>query len=111
MKYTIILLSICLSNFLYSQSIDIPRSTIGLKISVTGVSICMLGVSMKTHAVKTYNPTQGYSYTRIETTIERQRTQLTTFEKGFYLNQCMPSQLTRLYTNDSKVRIKLIKTL
>jgi len=82
MKYTIILLSICLSNFLYSQSIDIPRSTIGLKISVTGVSLCMLGVSMKTHAVKTYNPTQGYSYTRIETTIERQRTQLNTLLVG-----------------------------
>jgi len=82
MKYTIILLSICLSNFLYSQSINIPRSTIGLKISVTGVSLCMLGVSMKTHAVKTYNPTQGYSYTRIETTIERQRTQLNTLLVG-----------------------------
>ena len=82
MKYTIIILSICLSNFLYSQSIDIPRSTIGLKISVTGVSLCMLGVSMKTHAVKTYNPTQGYSYTRIETTIERQRTQLNTLLVG-----------------------------
>lgn len=82
MKYTIILLSICLSNFLYSQSPDIPPSTIGLKISVTGVSLCMLGVSMKTHAVKTYNPTQGYSYTRIETTIERQRTQLNTLLVG-----------------------------
>lgn len=82
MKYTIILLSICLSNFLYSQKVDPPSSTVGLKISVTGVSLCMLGVSMKTHAVKTYHPQQGYSYTHIETTIERRRTQLNTLLIG-----------------------------
>lgn len=82
MKYTIILLSICLSNILYSQTLDSPPSTIGLKISVTGVSLCMLGISMKTQVVRHYNPQYGYNFTRVETTIQRRRTQLQTLLFG-----------------------------
>tara|TARA_R110000824_G_scaffold54915_1_gene151420 strand:- start:1663 stop:1980 length:318 start_codon:yes stop_codon:yes gene_type:complete len=82
MKYTIIILSICLSNILYSQTIDSPPSTVGLKISVTGVSLCMLGVSMKTQVVKHYAPHYGYNFTRVETTIQHRRTQLQTFLIG-----------------------------
>ena len=82
MKYTIILLSICLSNILYSQTIESPPSTIGLKISVTGVSLCVLGVSMKTQVIRYYNPQYGYNFTRVETTLQRQRTQLNTLLVG-----------------------------
>ena len=82
MKYIIILLSICLSNILYSQTLEQPPSTIGLKISVTGISVCMLGVSMKTQVVKHYNPHYGYNFTRIETTIQHRRSQLQTLLMG-----------------------------
>ena len=73
-----ILLSLLLSfNIIcFAQTHKIPDNNLGLKISVTGASICMLGASMKSSVIKQYTPPHGYTFTSVTPTVSHRRTQL-----------------------------------
>ena len=52
------------------------QNNLGLKVSVTGASLCMVGVSMKPTAMKQYTPHHGYNFTSVEMSPSQRKTQL-----------------------------------
>ena len=65
---------------LVSQNLPDPPN-LGLAMSATGASLCVLGASMKPTVVRQYNHGYGYNYINIPSP-ERQRTQVTTLICG-----------------------------
>ena len=65
---------------LVSQNLTEPPN-LGLAMSATGASLCVLGASMKPTVVRQYNYGYGYNYINIPSP-QRQRTQVTTLICG-----------------------------
>ena len=79
-----ILLSLLLSfNIIgFAQTNKIVDNNLGLKVSVTGASLCMVGVSMRSTAVKQYTPRHGYNFSSVGMTPTQRKTQLSAFLLG-----------------------------
>lgn len=75
MKNIILLIVLCIGNFIYSQQIN-DRNNLGLKVSATGASLFMVGVSMKPTAMKQHTPHHGYNFTSMEMSSSQRKTQL-----------------------------------
>ena len=56
-----------------------PR--IGVAVSATGASLCLLGATMKSQVMLQYTPLHGYSYVNVPSP-SRNRTQMTTLICG-----------------------------
>ena len=59
----------------FGQTTKTIQNNLGLKVSATGASLCMVGVSMKPIAVKQYTPRNGYNFTSVEMTHSQRKTQ------------------------------------
>ena len=81
MKNIILLSVLCMGNFIYSQQIN-GRNNLGLKVSTTGASLFMVGVSMKPTAMKQYTPHHGYNFTSTGMTSSQRKTQVNTLIVG-----------------------------
>ena len=79
-----ILLSLLLSfNIIgFAQTNKIIDNNLGLKVSVTGASLCMIGASMKSTAVKQYTPIHGYNFTSVGISPSQRKTQLSALLVG-----------------------------
>lgn len=68
------------SNILMGQQIE--RDNLGLKVSATGASLFMVGISMKPTAMKQYSANHHYNFTSIEMSHSQRKTQLNTLITG-----------------------------
>jgi len=66
----------------FAQTNKIINNNVGLKVSVTGASLCMVGASMKSTAVKQYTPLHGYNFTSVGMTHSQRKTQLSALLVG-----------------------------
>ena len=80
MKNIIIILLFLGGNILIGQQIE--RDNLGLKVSATGASLFMVGVSMKPTAMKQYSYNHGYNFTSVEMSSSQRKTQVNTLIVG-----------------------------
>ena len=80
LKTITIIILFLLGPVLRAQDILEPPN-LGLTMSATGVSLCVLGATMKSSVVKQYHSSYGYNYIHIPSP-ERNKTQVTTLVCG-----------------------------
>jgi|19_taG_2_1085344.scaffolds.fasta_scaffold133742_2 hypothetical protein len=81
MKNIFIIMVMCLTTALYSQQLS-DRNNLGLKVSTTGASLFMVGISMKSTAIKQYTPHHGYNFTSMGISPSQRKTQVNTLIIG-----------------------------
>jgi len=81
MKNIIFMIIIFMGSYIYSQQIN-ERDNLGLKVSATGASLFMVGVSMKPTAMKQYTYNHGYNFTSVEMSSSQRKTQVNTLIVG-----------------------------
>tara|TARA_Y100000034_G_scaffold15506_1_gene16382 strand:- start:176 stop:481 length:306 start_codon:yes stop_codon:yes gene_type:complete len=80
LKNTLLILLFLLGPHLPAQDLEDPPN-LGLAMSATGASLCVLGATMKPTVVRQYNSVYGYNYINIPSP-QRKRTQVTTLICG-----------------------------
>ena len=80
LKNTIIVIFFLFGTYLPAQDLEDPPN-LGLAMSATGASLCVLGATMKPTVVKQYNSVYGYNYINIPSP-QRKKTQVTTLICG-----------------------------
>jgi len=82
MKKILISLLLSFNIMCFGQPNKTSQNNLGLKVSVTGASLCMVGVSMKSTTMKQYTPHHGYNFASVEMSPTQRKTQLNTLIIG-----------------------------